>query len=67
MSTTKDNGAGTLDPMSLEAIEAELAKFEAEERKRLGLPTESTKQWFDAVPRTSVGKFDKKALRARFG
>src|SRR3954462_5921109 len=37
--------------MSLEAIEKELEKFEIEERKRLGLPVENTKQWFDAVPR----------------
>ncbi|HWU89178.1 MAG TPA: 2-hydroxyglutaryl-CoA dehydratase [Kofleriaceae bacterium] len=53
MSTTKSgNGAGIdLDSMSIEAIEAELQKFEIEERKRLGLPVESAKQWFDAVPR----------------
>src|SRR6267154_2735862 len=38
--------------MSLDAIEAELKKFELEERKRLGLPTENAQQWFDAVPRT---------------
>lgn len=53
MSTTKNskgNGA-ELDPMSIEAIEAELQKFEIEERKRLGLPVENAKQWFDAVPR----------------
>ena len=36
---------------SVEAIEAELKNFEQEERRRLGLPTESTQQWFDAVPR----------------
>ncbi len=28
---------------------AELKEFELEERKRLGLPTESAKHWFDAV------------------
>ncbi|HEY6034896.1 MAG TPA: 2-hydroxyglutaryl-CoA dehydratase [Kofleriaceae bacterium] len=37
--------------MSLEAIEAELKKFETEERKRLGLPVETAQHWFDAVPR----------------
>src|SRR5256885_11347751 len=54
MSTTKDNNGknGALDEMSLEAIEAQLAEFEREERKRLGLPVENAKQWFDAVPRT---------------
>ncbi|MFT3700651.1 MAG: 2-hydroxyglutaryl-CoA dehydratase [Kofleriaceae bacterium] len=36
---------------SLEAIEAELKKFEIEERKRLGLPTEAAKHWLDEVPR----------------
>jgi predicted nucleotide-binding protein (sugar kinase/HSP70/actin superfamily) len=51
MSSTKDSGVGNLDNLSIEAIEAELAKFEAEERKRLGLPTDQVKQWFDAVPR----------------
>src|SRR4029079_7303619 len=50
MSTTNDK-PGNLDPMSLDAIEAELKKFEIEERKRLGLPVENAKQWFDAVPR----------------
>src|SRR4029079_8053519 len=38
--------------MSIEAIEAELKQFENEERKRLGLPVDSAKQWFDEVPRT---------------
>src|SRR5690606_9914352 len=34
-------------------IEAELAKFEAEERKRLGLPTtEESTHWHDPVPST---------------
>ena len=51
MSTTKDNGKNGLDSMSIEAIEAELKNFEIEERKRLGLPTETAQQWFDAVPR----------------
>lgn len=50
MSTTNDK-PGNLDPMSLEAIEAQLEQFELEERKRLGLPVENAKQWFDAVPR----------------
>src|SRR4051795_9721098 len=52
MSTTNDNNASNLDAMSLEAIEAELKQFELEERKRLGLPIEGAKHWFDAVPRT---------------
>jgi predicted nucleotide-binding protein (sugar kinase/HSP70/actin superfamily) len=51
MSTTNDNKPSNIDAMSLEALEAELQKFEAEERKRLGLPVEHVKQWFDAVPR----------------
>src|SRR3954470_9321890 len=50
MSTTNDNNNG-IDAMSLEAIEAELKKFEIEERKRLGLPVETAQHWFDAVPR----------------
>jgi predicted nucleotide-binding protein (sugar kinase/HSP70/actin superfamily) len=50
MSTTKGSN-GDLESLSIEAIEAELAKFESEERKRLGLPVDSVKQWFDAVPR----------------
>jgi predicted nucleotide-binding protein (sugar kinase/HSP70/actin superfamily) len=53
MSTTKHDDTDTkLPAMSLEAIESELAAFEREERKRLGLPVENAKQWFDAVPRT---------------
>ena len=53
MSTTNDNnGTGNLDPMSIESIEAQLKQFEIDERKRLGLPVDSAKQWFDAVPRT---------------
>ena len=51
MSTTKDTSGVDLDSMSLEAIEAELQKFEIEERKRLGLPIEGSKHWFDEVPR----------------
>ncbi len=51
MSTTNNKSGSDLDPMSLEAIEQQLKDFEMEERKRLGLPTESAKQWFDAVPR----------------
>src|SRR5689334_15188236 len=52
MSTTNDNKGSDLDLNSIEAIEAELKKFEIEERKRLGLPVETAKQWFDEVPRT---------------
>ncbi len=51
MSTTNDSNTGNLDMTSLESIEAELKKFEVEERKRLGLPVEDAKHWFDAVPR----------------
>jgi predicted nucleotide-binding protein (sugar kinase/HSP70/actin superfamily) len=51
MSTTNDKSGTSLDAMSIEAIEAELTRFEIEERKRLGLPVDSAKQWFDAVPR----------------
>jgi predicted nucleotide-binding protein (sugar kinase/HSP70/actin superfamily) len=51
MSTTNDSNS-TLDPTSLEAIEKQLAEFEREERKRLGLPVEGQKHWFDEVPRT---------------
>jgi predicted nucleotide-binding protein (sugar kinase/HSP70/actin superfamily) len=52
MTTTNDNNGSNLDAMSLEAIEAELKQFELEERKRLGLPVEGAKHWFDEVPRT---------------
>ena len=52
MTTTNDNNGTNLDAMSLEAIEAELKQFELEERKRLGLPIEGAKHWFDEVPRT---------------
>src|SRR5688572_4397646 len=51
MSTTNENNKSNLDSMSIDAIEAELKQFELEERKRLGLPTETAKQWFDEVPR----------------
>ncbi len=51
MSTTKDTQGTNLDSMSLEAIEDQLKAFELEERKRLGLPIENHKHWFDAVPR----------------
>src|SRR5262249_37608003 len=39
------------DPMSIEAIEAQLKQFELDERKRLGLPVQNAQHWFDAVPR----------------
>jgi len=52
MSTTKHGDNEGLDALSLEAIEAELAKFEAEERRRLGLPVDPVKQWIDEVPST---------------
>jgi predicted nucleotide-binding protein (sugar kinase/HSP70/actin superfamily) len=52
MSTTNDKTGSTLSAMSIEAIEAELKQFEIEERKRLGLPVDSAKHWFDEVPRT---------------
>jgi predicted nucleotide-binding protein (sugar kinase/HSP70/actin superfamily) len=51
MSTTNEKNGSELDPTSLEAIEAQLKQFEIEERKRLGLPVENVKQWFDEVPR----------------
>jgi predicted nucleotide-binding protein (sugar kinase/HSP70/actin superfamily) len=53
MSTTNDPKSKTaeIDALSLEGIEAELKKFEIEERKRLGLPVENAQHWFDAVPR----------------
>jgi predicted nucleotide-binding protein (sugar kinase/HSP70/actin superfamily) len=44
------------DALSMESIEAELAKFEAEERARLGLPTNAAKQWLDEVPNTFTAK-----------
>lgn len=51
MSTTNNPNDKNLDLSSIEAIEAELKQFEMEERKRLGLPVENAKQWFDEVPR----------------
>jgi len=36
---------------SIEAIEEQLRQFENEERKRLGLPVEPAKHWFDEIPR----------------
>src|SRR5690606_27559167 len=51
MSTTNEKHGSGLDPMSLEGIEAQLKQFELEERKRLGLPVEPSKHWFDEVPR----------------
>ncbi|HSD90539.1 MAG TPA: 2-hydroxyglutaryl-CoA dehydratase [Kofleriaceae bacterium] len=51
MSTTKNPDGINVDALSLEAFEAELKNFETEERKRLGLPVDAQKQWFDAVPR----------------
>ncbi|MEO8842415.1 MAG: 2-hydroxyglutaryl-CoA dehydratase [Kofleriaceae bacterium] len=50
MSTTNEKNT-EIDALSLEGIEAELKKFEIEERKRLGLPVENHQHWFDAVPR----------------
>src|SRR5882672_2687143 len=52
MTTTNEKNGTNLDALSLEAIEAELKQFELEERKRLGLPIEGAKHWFDEVPRT---------------
>lgn len=51
MSTINENNGTNLDALSIEAIEAELAQFEREERKRLGLPVDGVKHWFDEVPR----------------
>ena len=51
MTTTNDNDGNALDAMSIEAIEAELKQFELEERRRLGLPVDGVKHWFDEVPR----------------
>ncbi|HRC55416.1 MAG TPA: 2-hydroxyglutaryl-CoA dehydratase [Kofleriaceae bacterium] len=53
MSVINGNGnLGNLDSLSVESIEAELRRFEEEERRRLGLPVDSVKQWRDEVPRT---------------
>jgi predicted nucleotide-binding protein (sugar kinase/HSP70/actin superfamily) len=51
MTATNDDLKG-IDALSLEGIEAELAKFEQEERAKLGLPTNAAgKHWIDEVPR----------------
>jgi predicted nucleotide-binding protein (sugar kinase/HSP70/actin superfamily) len=53
MSVTNGNDSTTnLDSLSVEAIEAELKRFENDERRRLGLPVDSVQQWVDEVPRT---------------
>src|SRR5712692_2530326 len=39
-------------PDSVEAIEEQLRQFEIEERRRLGLPVEPGKHWFDELPST---------------
>jgi len=50
--TNGNNGNGHGLPLDLD-IEAELKKFEAEERRRLGLPaSDARSQWFDDVPST---------------
>lgn len=54
--TAIDGNNGNLDALSIESIEAELAKFEAEERGRLGLPTQAAKHWIDEVPREFTAK-----------
>jgi predicted nucleotide-binding protein (sugar kinase/HSP70/actin superfamily) len=53
MNSTNGNGhgLGDVDALSLEAIEQQLEQFEQEERRRLGLPTDPVKQWFDPLPR----------------
>src|SRR5690242_8617943 len=51
MTTNHENNGSNLDALSLEALEAELKQFEIEERKRLGLPVDGAKHWFDEVPR----------------
>ncbi len=50
MSIINDDLKG-LDALSIEGIEAELEKFEREERTRLGLPTQGARHWIDEVPR----------------
>jgi len=55
MTATNDDLKG-IDALSLEGIEAELAKFEQAERARLGLPTQHAKQWIDEVPREFTAK-----------
>jgi predicted nucleotide-binding protein (sugar kinase/HSP70/actin superfamily) len=54
--TAIPTNTGNLDTLSIESIEAELAKFESEERTRLGLPNNSAKQWIDEVPNTFTAK-----------
>jgi len=54
--TAIDGNHGNLDTLSIESIEAELAKFESEERGRLGLPTQHAKNWIDEVPREFTAK-----------
>lgn len=55
MNHSSDN-MNELDALSMEAIEAEMAKFEQQERKRLGLPLESANQWTDPVHREFTAK-----------
>ena len=50
MTATNEDVKG-IDALSLEGIEAELARFEQAERTRLGLPTQAAKHWIDEVPR----------------
>lgn len=50
--TNGKDSTANLDALSVEAIEAELKRFESEERARLGLPVENIRQWVDEVPRT---------------
>ena len=49
-------GMPDLSSLSLDAIEAELKKYEAEERIRLGLDEAQKDHWFDAVPSTFTAK-----------
>jgi predicted nucleotide-binding protein (sugar kinase/HSP70/actin superfamily) len=52
ISNSNGNGAKLPDlaELSLEDIDKKLAAFEAEERKRLGLPTKDPAQWYDPQP-----------------
>ncbi|WP_428263815.1 2-hydroxyglutaryl-CoA dehydratase [Haliangium sp.] len=55
--TSFATGTGDGELFDQAAIEAELAKFEAEERKRLGLPpVDDTTHWHDPVPSTFTAK-----------
>src|SRR5436853_639096 len=69
MSTTNDKPGTALDNLSLENIEEQLKQFEIEERKRLGLPVENSKHWFDAAAACGPCRFGtyvteyRKALR----